>query len=172
VHYLDLACRALLTTVFVVAVAGKIRPAAFAAFVGSLRPIRWIPQHARRPVAVATVLAEATSVALLWIPPAVPAGYLLGALTLVAFTATLAVNLRQGATLRCRCFGYDAGPVRGSHIARNLVLMAVAALGLAAAVTAGPAATAAAVAIALAAGALAGLLVTRWDDLAYVLGGS
>ncbi|MEU4623718.1 MauE/DoxX family redox-associated membrane protein [Actinoplanes sp. NPDC023801] len=163
--YLELGCRALLTTVLAVALAGKIRPAAFTAFAASLAPIRGIPAPARRPLASAIVLAEATAVVLLWTPGTVRAGYLLGALLLTVFTATLAVSRWQGAAVRCRCFGYDAGPVRSSHIIRNLGLVAVAVTGL---VSASPAATAEPL-LPVAAGALAGLLVTRWDDMAFAL---
>jgi hypothetical protein len=168
VSYLELGCRALLTTVLTIAAAGKVRPAAFTAFAASLTPLRTIPAPARRPLAAAALLAETAAVVLLWIPATVRAGHLLGALILTAFTVTLAVSRRQGITVRCRCFGYDAGPVRGGHVVRNLALIAAAVTGLA---TASTAATAEPV-LPVAAGVLAGLLITRWDDMAFALGGA
>jgi hypothetical protein len=169
--YLDIGCRALLTVVFFAAATGKIRRGGFAEFVASLAPIRWIGPAARRPAAAATVVAEAATVLLLWIPGTAPAGYLLAIGSLAAFTATLVISLRQGATLRCRCFGHDAGPVRPHHVARNLGLVAVAGLGLATAATLTTTATTpAGWALAILTGAVAGLITTRWDDLAFVFG--
>ncbi|MDI6104103.1 hypothetical protein QLQ12_36480 [Actinoplanes sp. NEAU-A12] len=142
----------------------------FAAFVASLAPIPWIAVASRRPVAVATVAAEATTVLLLWTPGTALAGYLLAVVTLAVFTAVLATGLRQGTALRCHCFGHDAGPVRPHHLARNLGLGAVAVLGLATAATTAMATDPAGWAIAILTGAVAGLATTRWDDIAFVLG--
>ncbi|GAA0444812.1 methylamine utilization protein MauE [Actinoplanes capillaceus] len=168
-NYVDIGCRALLTVVFAAAATGKVRHGGFAAFVASLAPIRWIGASARRPAALATVAAEALTVLLLWTPGTAPAGYLLAVGTLAAFTATLVTGLRQGTTLRCRCFGHDAGPVRPHHVARNLGLGAVAVLGLATTATTTMATDPAGWAIALLTGAVAGLATTRWDDIAFVL---
>ncbi|MEV4641146.1 MauE/DoxX family redox-associated membrane protein [Actinoplanes sp. NPDC049548] len=168
-NYLDIGCRALLTAVFATAAIGKMRPGGFAGFVASLAPIRWIGAAARRPAAVATVAAEAAAILLLWIPGTALAGYLLAVGALAVFTATLVIGLRQGTTLRCRCFGYDAGPVRPHHVARNLGLGVVAVLGLAAAATTTMATDPAGWAIAILVGAVAGLVTIRWDDLAFVL---
>lgn len=168
-NYLDIGCRALLTVVFAAAVTGKIRPADFAGFVASLAPIRWIGAAARRPAAVATVAAEAATILLLWIPGTTVAGYLLAVGALAAFTATLVTGLRQGTSLRCRCFGYDAGPVRPHHVARNLGLGVVAVLGLATAATTMMVTDPAGWAIAALVGAVAGLVTIRWDDLAFLL---
>lgn len=46
---------------------------------------------------------------------------------LLAFTALLVVNLRQGRRPPCACFGaWSAKPIGAGHIARNLALIALA----------------------------------------------
>ena len=93
-----------------------------------------------------------------------PFAFVLGAGLLAAFTAAIAIAVRRGRTAPCWCFGVSSTPLGRSHVARNLFLIAVAVLGLAAAAAGGSAVTAAA-ALAAGCGVVAGLLVTRLDDL-------
>lgn len=157
------ACRALLAVVFAVAVVGKARSrTAFALFVGSLADHRWLPARLRGAAAVSTLAAE-TAVVVLMVPAGRP-GALLALGLLAAFTG---VTLRAGRAGDCQCFGTGAaGSGPGAFVARNvtLALAAVAVVLLPGGpVASGPGA------VAVLSGAVAGLAVTRWDDLAYLL---
>ena len=59
-----------------------------------------------------------------------PVGLTLAAVLLLAFAATIIVTLQRGARPTCRCFGAKSAPLRGAHVARNVVLAALAAAGL------------------------------------------
>lgn len=56
-----------------------------------------------------------------------PTTVLAGSL-LLAFTGAVALNLVRGRTLSCRCFGNGSGKIGTHTIARNLVLVGLAAL--------------------------------------------
>jgi hypothetical protein len=60
----------------------------------------------------------------------VPVGFVLAAGLLACFTAALVRTLRRGSTASCHCFGPSTTPVGVHHVARNLVMIAVAAAGL------------------------------------------
>ncbi len=122
--YLLLTSQLVTAGVFALAVVGKLR--APEAFVASLTDFGlW---RARRPVAYAVIAAEAAVVPLVLL--AAPVGLTLGALLLLAFASAIAVTLSRGARPSCRCFGAKSAPVRGAHVARNLVLAALAVAGL------------------------------------------
>jgi hypothetical protein len=170
--YVELGCRALLGVVFAVAVVGKARSrAAFKAFVDSLAAFGWLPAGRRRLVAIMVVVVEAITVVLVAVPVTAAAGLALAGGTLAAFTASAWRQARIGRPVRCRCFGTDGGEFGSAQLVRNGLLLATAIVGLVAAALAGtgPVAVPGA-ALAVALGALAGLLVTRWDDLAFVFG--
>jgi hypothetical protein len=115
--YLLLTSQLVTAGVFALAVVGKLR--APEAFVASLTDFGlW---RARRPVAYAVIAAEAAVVPLVLL--AAPVG-------LLAFASAIAVTLSRGARPSCRCFGAKSAPVRGAHVARNLVLAALAVAGL------------------------------------------
>ncbi|WP_354645353.1 MauE/DoxX family redox-associated membrane protein [Kitasatospora camelliae] len=167
---LVLGCRALLAVVFVVAVAGKARSrASVAAFTASLADFRWLPARLRSPVAVGTLTAEAAAVVLLAVAARAGAAAVLALLSV--FTVA---TLRAGRAADCGCFTSGraasgrAASGAGAFLGRN-ALLAVAAL----AVVSGPDRPVAPApgAVAVLAGAAVGLLVTRWDDLAYLLRG-
>jgi hypothetical protein len=170
VAYLDLTCRAQLGAVFLAALVEKLRSRrAFAELVESLRELGVLPAPAWVGVGVALAALEAAVVALLAAAPA--AGFALALVLLVSFVAVLARALRRGRRVRCRCFGAAGGILGREHLARDAALALVAAAGLAAQSAApGAGAPAAALLVAGGTGALAGLLVARWDDLAYLLG--
>lgn len=160
--YVVLAARAVLGVVFAVAVVGKLatgrRRREFVDGLGGYRiPGRW-----RGPVAYAVIAVELGLVALLAAPTG--GGIGLGAALGVLAVFTVA-TVGSGNARACHCFGSAGQATTGSFVARNVLLMAVAVLGLADAVGAGPVAPAGAV-LAVGIGALAGVLVTRWDDLA------
>ncbi|MEV4412271.1 MauE/DoxX family redox-associated membrane protein [Catellatospora sp. NPDC049609] len=165
------ACRALLGVVFAVAALGKLRGRdRFAAFAATLTELPWLPARWHRTVAVAVVSVEIAVAVLLTAPPTVPAGFVLAAGTLAVFTTAVAHALRAGRALRCQCFGTDAGTMGTPQLVRNGVLLTVASCGAVLAVLpGGTAADQAATVSAAAAGALAGLVLTRWDDLVYLV---
>lgn len=146
--------------VFALAVLGKLRaPEAFAASLADFGL-----QRARRPVAFALIAAEAAVVPLALL--VAPAGLALGTLLLLAFAAAITSVLRRGARPSCRCFGVKSTPLRGAHVARNLVLAALASAGLVAgdhAFAGAPLAVAAILAV------VALLVLATFDDLVEVL---
>ncbi|MEV1142788.1 MauE/DoxX family redox-associated membrane protein [Micromonospora sp. NPDC049799] len=110
--------------------AGKLRRAAHAAFRASLPRTLGVPAGFARPLAVGVVTAEVvtavTLVAALAVPALAPAGYVLAAALLGAFTAAVAVMIRRGVREPCRCFGATDDPPGPAHLARNVGLTAVA----------------------------------------------
>ncbi|TDB78971.1 hypothetical protein E1182_14435, partial [Micromonospora sp. KC721] len=161
----ELAARLLLALVFLTAVVGKLRTrAGFDGFVGSVGqfgvPARWASAVAR--LAVAT---EAAVVVLLAGPPTVPAGLLLAAGLLGVLTAAIVGTLRRGVRPACRCFGAGDAPIGLRHVARNLVLLSVALLGLLGWAAAGPPPSTPAMLIAVGAAVPLAAVVVRLDDL-------
>lgn len=157
--YLFAFCRLLTGIVFLMSAVSKLRGrAAYEEFTAATRALVRLPA---RPVAALVVTAEAAVAPLLAWPPTVLAGFCLALGMLVAFTVAIAVALRRGRRVPCRCFGASAVPVGPGHLARNAVLLAAATAG---AVQAGAGAALAGVgpagfaAVALAAGAAAVLL--------------
>ncbi|WP_165521962.1 MauE/DoxX family redox-associated membrane protein [Micromonospora zingiberis] len=132
-RYLDVVCRALLASVFIVAVANKVSGrAAWLGFVQSLRELRQVPEAAVRSAAVAVVTVEILVVALLVVPVrAVGAvGFALAVGLLGAFTVVIGRALARGSRAPCRCFGVSSTPLGVPHVVRNLMLICVAGLGL------------------------------------------
>ena len=164
----ELAVRALLIVVFATAVVGKVRtPEAFLDYQDSMvalaRPIR-LEGAVATAVAAFMVVCEAAVVLLLMAPITRPVGYALAAALLAGFAAAVLGALRQGSSVRCRCFG-SAGSVLGrAHAIRNVMLAAGAVAGMAG----GPPVAASAALVALTCGALLGLVVTRWEDLRFL----
>lgn len=175
---LAISLRTLLGVVFALALGGKVRSRrSFADFAASLYEIRWLPAPVRSAAPVAVVAVEAASVLLVAVPATVAFGFGLVAATMVVFTASVGWSLRHGDTVRCQCFGADSGAMGASQIARNCLLLAAAVAGLLAVVIGGAGGVGAGgvasvepvqAAIAVAGGALAAVLIVRWDDLRFV----
>jgi hypothetical protein len=166
--YVDLVCRALLGSVFALAVLGKFRhKATFAAFTGSLSRLDWLPAGSRRTAAASVVALEGTSVVLLALPATSGAGAALAGGTMIVFSGVAWRQRRVARPLRCHCFGSDGGDIGPVQLARNGLLLLVAITDLAAHAGTGRV-TAGGAWLAVASGALAGLLVARWDDLAFL----
>jgi hypothetical protein len=167
----------MLFVVFASAVAGKVSSVrGFEDFRDSIvlliRPGRWAGRAAEalaNGLALAVVLAEVVAVVLLVVPGMRPAGYVLSGLLLAVFAAGIVVAMRSKRRIRCRCFGSGGSVLGRQHLIRNVVLIMIAALGWAVAPTPGGAPQE--VLVALVAGGLLGLLVTRWDDVMFVLSG-
>jgi hypothetical protein len=167
VTYLDVTCRALLGAVFVGALIGKVAGrGAFAAFTASLRRMDVLPAKVVVPAAGATVAAEALVALLVLIPTrgTGAAGCALAAVVLAVFTAAVVRSLRRGNRAPCRCFGASSQPLGPRHVVRNVGLVAVALLGLAATLTAGRVEVAPAV-VAGTVGLVLGVLVAVFDDI-------
>lgn len=169
--YLVVACQAMLICVFATSVITKVRnQRAFADFSQSVEAFRVLPRSWSGMVARATVAGEAGVVLLLALPWAVPAGFALAAGLLGAFTVAIVLALRGGRTAPCRCFGASAAPLSGSHVVRNLSLLAVSLTGLVGgAVLSGPTRDPAGLTLSLAVAAVAALFVVRLDDVAALL---
>jgi len=153
------ACQFLIGLVFVAAVLGKVTD--YPAFVGSVRDLGF------RPAAPTAALVVVGEIAIVGLVVALPrAGFALAALMLLAFAVAIAVALRRGNTEPCRCFGPSTTPLGWHHVGRNVLLIAVATLGvLATPAAANPAAAA----VAAAAGLVVGGLVVRLDDLRFLV---
>jgi hypothetical protein len=164
---LAIGCRVLIGVVFVIAVAGKLRRAtAFTDFVGSVRQMGVLPSALARPAAVAVAAAELAIVLALAVPARQPGvlGFGLAVGLLAAMTAGIAMSLARGNREPCRCFGRSETPLGARHVGRNVVLVAVALLGLLGSLSGGPVDAGTAVVVAVA-GAVLGGLVVMLDDL-------
>ncbi|WP_169745059.1 MauE/DoxX family redox-associated membrane protein [Cryptosporangium arvum] len=167
---------AALVVVFGVSAFGKARSrAALRGFTASLRGWRVVPGPLVAPVAVVVVGLEVTIVAGALVSLVVPgaAGRVCAAVTsglaavlLAALSVGIALALRRGPGATCACFGATERPLTPGHLVRDVVLATACAAGVALALAAGDApAEPAGVAVAVFAGAVAGLLVARLDDL-------
>ena len=165
-----LALRLTLAFVLVAAAAGKLSTRASRAQYREMFIAMGIPARWRTAVAVALVVAEIGTAALL-VPPraAIP-----GSVAAAALFTVLAVGVRhvvRGARqVRCNCFGSaKAVPLSPIHVLRNgvLVLFAVAASGLS--IAGGPVSAPGVLLAAIGALVLAALMV-RFDDVAYLAG--
>lgn len=160
--YATLAARAVLGVVFAVAVVGKLATGhRRREFVNSLSGYR-IPAGWRRLVAYAVIVVELVLVALLVVPSSSALGLGAALGVLAVFTVT---TVRSGNARACHCFGSAGQGTTGSFVARNALLMAMAVIGLVGAISAAGAPASAGTVAAVGIGALAGALVTRWDDL-------
>ncbi|WP_020525511.1 MauE/DoxX family redox-associated membrane protein [Catelliglobosispora koreensis] len=161
---LDVICRCLLATVFVVSAASKVSGSG--EFVTALRAMTGVSGRLSVAMAAAVVLAEAAAVVLLLVPATAIAGLLLTAGLLVAFSLAILRALGKGNTASCQCFGASTSPLSRRHLWRNGVLLAVAVVAQAS----GPSQPGAQqFAIALITAALPALLVIRLDELADLL---
>jgi hypothetical protein len=157
------AVRVLVALTFAVAAGGKVRR--FGAFAASLAPLSARPRN-WRPVAALVVAAEAATVVLVAVPPVAAAGLALAAALLACFCVGIAVALRRGRRVTCRCFGAAGGPLGRTHLVRNGLLLAAAASALPRATVPAPLAGSLP---AVLVGAFLALLVIHWDELAGLL---
>jgi Methylamine utilisation protein MauE len=155
---IELACRTALCLVMAIAAAGKLR--APGELVAAMRAMA-LPASISTPAGAALVaFAELSAVAALVLVPV--AGYVIVIGLLVAFTAGLARAIARRTTASCRCFGATAQPIGRAHIVRNVLLLAIAAIGLATRGTAEPQW------LAVIPGALVSLAIVAWDEVIYV----
>ncbi|MER7280080.1 MauE/DoxX family redox-associated membrane protein [Dactylosporangium sp. NPDC000244] len=164
-----IGCGVLLVVIFAVSAAGKARSrAAFDEFAGSLTELRLVPRRRRRPVAAAVIAVEAGLVALFAVPGGARLAFPAAAALLTVFAVAIEITVRRGVRASCLCFGArSARPLDRVHVARNLVLAGVGALGLVAVTAPSPGDVhPAGAALAVAAAAVAAAVVLRLDDIA------
>jgi hypothetical protein len=128
------AARVCVAAVFVVALSGKVRGRAAAeGFAGSLVDLKLVSRRWSTAVAMAVVGVEALTAALLVVPATGRIGAGLAVAVLTGFAGALLVAARRGASGPCPCFGAVRGEetaaTRRIDLARNIVLVAVAAAG-------------------------------------------
>lgn len=168
--YVVLGCRCALGLVFVASVVAKLRGrksyAGLVAATGRLAPGWLVARVPAGVVAGGVIATEAAVPVLLVLPGTARVGFVLADLLSLAFAAAVMAALRRGDRAPCHCFGVSARPVGGVHVARNVVLAAVAGIGLASGpVAAGPLEPAGVVA-AVVAGAVVAAVTVAADDLA------
>jgi hypothetical protein len=171
VQYVAIGCRAAIVVVFLLAVAGKVAGrGSFREFTGSVAAMRIVPPRAATVTAAMSVTAEALVVVLAVSPARVAAiaGCALAGLLSVTFSAAVAVSLRHGNRAPCRCFGRSATPLGTRHIARNAILLIVAAVGTAASLGSGVVHVPGAV-TAAGAGLFVGLAIAAYDEIAELV---
>lgn len=164
---IEIAIRTGLAAVFTIAAASKLRSrAAFDDFVDTLPELG--SSRLATVAGAAVVTLELAAPVLLFASPR--AGLVLVLALLGVFTAVMVVTLRAGGSMTCRCFGASEQPIGAGHVVRNALMIAAAAG--AAWLSGGdtPHLEAAEVGVAMALGAISGVLITRWDDLAFVFG--
>ncbi|WP_433061432.1 MauE/DoxX family redox-associated membrane protein [Dactylosporangium sp. CS-033363] len=143
-------------------------------FVQSIRAFQVLPERLTGATAIALTSAEVAVVGLLTLAllpvfsPFVP--YVLGiaAVLLVAYTAGLVSVRARGLHVPCHCFGASPVPVSWFDIARNVLLLGIAGLALAAGTPADPLAGVDAVLVALA-GAATTLVVTNLANVVHTV---
>lgn len=129
-------CAGAVAITFGLSVTAKLRGrSAYAAFRRSLPDTLGVPQALAGPLSATVIAAEAAAVILLGAGLARPAfltfGFFFSGVLLAAFTVAIALMLRRGVTQPCHCFGVGSKPPSKAVLARNLGLLAVAAIGAA-----------------------------------------
>ncbi|MDF5757517.1 MauE/DoxX family redox-associated membrane protein [Spongiactinospora sp. TRM90649] len=169
--YVSVAGQVAAGAVYAAGVIGKTRGrTAYREFVratGRLLPGR-IGARRAGVIAPLVIAAEAATAVLTAALPR--AGLVLAAALALVFTVAVAAALRRGERAPCRCFGASATPLGPRHIARNVLLLAVAATGAAAsppgwAYSVWAGASWAGLALAAGFAAMVALLVTQFDAL-------
>ncbi|GAB3865062.1 MauE/DoxX family redox-associated membrane protein [Micromonospora andamanensis] len=169
--YLIVGGRLLVAGIFLLSLFGKVRSAAqFRRFVAATAGLLAVRPRWARPLALATVGAEATIVALALAPVGPVAGFVLAGALLTCFTVALVRARRRADQVACHCFGQSQVPVGHRHVVRNVVLIFVVLLLAAAAVatTAGPV-DPAGVAVAALVAVPTALAIAHLDDVVDVL---
>ena len=168
-EFVLLFARAVLLGTFAVSVLAKLRaPHALPAAIRGLGVAggAWV-----RPLAVGTVAAESLVVALLVHPGTVVAGLVVALVVLAAFTVVLVRAVLRRSSATCACFGSTTAAVGPEHLARNGVLITVAAAGLLPAGSPGGPSPVAAAAVAATAALFVVILVVSVDEVALLLRG-
>lgn len=165
--YLLLSSRVLLATVFLVAAVGKgSRRTRFSRFVDLVQRLTEFPRGLARLLALGLTLCEALVSVLLLLPVDPRPGLVGAAGLLLAFVGVILRAVRSGVFVRCNCFGGLGAVMSYPLVVRNLLLVAVAAVGLAAASGAGRVEVLPAAATVLAGAGLALAVIVYYDAVA------
>jgi hypothetical protein len=166
--------------VFAASARGKLSGRqAYIAYRAGLRQAALVPERFLPTVAAVLCAAEvavaagglaAAAAATAWLPGSrlLSVGALAAATALTAvLVAGVALVVRRGSASPCACFGSGVGrPLGWMHLIRNLSLLVMIAGGLAGASIALARPALAGELLAVATGALASLLIIRWEELA------
>ncbi len=178
--YLATACEFFVGTVFAAAAAAKTGRGRFRPFAREVARLGLIPRRLVGPTSLAVVAGEAAAAVALVAAAvirllrlgepaaqaAAVAGLAVALLLLTGFTTAVAVSLVRGVQAACRCFGGSGSALSWRHVARNLVIAALAGVGLAAETTPDAGlAPAGGLVIAALCGVLAGALVSYLDEI-------
>jgi energy-converting hydrogenase Eha subunit A len=183
VSELSVAVLCMAACVFAASASAKLRSRhAYQSFRAGLRDTRliserWTTGVASLLCAAETVTAAGLLAAAIMALDAVPgarsvteASLTAACLLTIVLAAGVGAVMRRGTQARCACFGAGAGrQLGGVHMLRNLILLVLLAAGLAGSVLGDGHPTPAAAIVGVAAGALAALLIIRWEDLADLL---
>jgi len=167
--------QAVIALTFAASVASKLRDRG--GFVQSVRAFQLVPPRLAGAVAAGLTSAEVVVVALL-AAGAVPAltatvrpALLLATALLLAYTGGLVSVRARGLHVPCHCFGASPVPVSWYDVGRNVLLLAVAGVALAAGTPARPLTGLDAVLVALI-GAAAALVVTNLATVVHTAAGT
>jgi hypothetical protein len=167
---LEIGLRTVLAVVFGAAFMSKVRsPAAFTEFARSLGDVGWLRGTRRSAVALAIPALEAATVLLLAVTRIAGWGFGAAVVLLTAFTIVTGREVARGRRVRCRCFGAGTARIGPAQIARNIVLLTGAAVGLALESAGHGNADGAGLVYAFGLALLAALALVRWDDLVYLV---
>lgn len=115
--------------VLAISIVSKVRTrGSFHAFADAVTGLQVVSPRWSRPVAAASIAAEAVVLGLVVWPGAAPAGLGAAVLLFGAFALVLAQAVRRGSTIGCHCFGPTSAPVAWRHVMRSGFL-ALAAFG-------------------------------------------
>jgi hypothetical protein len=164
---LEMSCRLALALVFLIAATSKtVRRGGLDGFARAIQGFG-IPKRRVVVVAAVVVAVEVSIMVLLALLPAI--GYLVALFLLSGFTAVITRALRHGRSVACRCFGASETPISRSTVVRNAVLAVLAVAGLICRCMMPPAPIISPPWLAALIGLIAGLLLTRWDDLTFLI---
>ncbi|CCH16388.1 MauE/DoxX family redox-associated membrane protein [Micromonospora lupini] len=125
-----------LAGVLAISVIGKMRNRlSFEAFAEAVTELRATSARWSRPVAAASIAAEAGVLALVLWPGSAVVGLAAAVLLFGVFTIVLAQAVRRGAPVGCHCFGPSDTPVAWRHVVRSALLAGMAAGALVAGLT-------------------------------------
>jgi hypothetical protein len=167
-QYVLIGLRSLIALVFVISIASKLRRRhAFDEFLAAtIRLSPWpLTAAPARWLAAAVVATELAAVLLVSVSATAPIGFAVAAALLLCFCGAILLALRRGERTPCRCFGSTEQPLGYPQVARNLVLLAAAVLGLAGGRLPTDPPDLPGVLVAVGAGALAATVVAAADDI-------
>jgi hypothetical protein len=169
-QYVAIACRCLLGFLFLWSPVVKARSGrAYRQYVASARELAGTTQGVAWVLASAAVGAELLTVVLLAVPGLVIAGYAVALALLAGYSGTLALALRRGVRVPCRCLGSRAGPIRPALLGRNAGLLLTGAVGLIATTGSSRGVEPIPVAVSVLAAVVMAVLVVFFEDLTAVL---